>query len=177
MIATGRPAAFLDRDGVLNEDLGYVCKPSDFRWIPGAKAAISLLNELGYLTVVITNQSGVARGFYSEDDVRALHAWVARDLSASGARIDAVYFCPHHPAARVAQYRRRCDCRKPAAGLIQQAIREHAIDPSKSFLVGDKPTDCQAAASAGVRGYLFEAANLLEFTRNLLTQLHSADGR
>jgi D-glycero-D-manno-heptose 1,7-bisphosphate phosphatase len=147
-----RPAAFLDRDGVLNRDTGYVWRPEDFEWLPGAKAAIKLLNQAGYLVVVITNQSGVARGLYGEEDVQRLHRWMNQELGRTGAHIDAFYYCPHHPSEGRAPYRRRCDCRKPAPGMLRQAMREHPIDRDASFMVGDKDIDLEAAAAAGVRG-------------------------
>lgn len=147
---SSRPAAFLDRDGVLNADHGYVWRPADFEWLPGVPAALGELQRLGYALVVITNQSGVGRGFYSEDDVRALHAHMTATLAARGIHLAGVYFCPHHPEASVARYRRRCDCRKPAPGMIRTAIDELALDPEQSILVGDKASDIDAGRAAGI---------------------------
>jgi D-glycero-D-manno-heptose 1,7-bisphosphate phosphatase len=165
-----RPAAFLDRDGVLNEDRGYVYDAAEFRWIPGAKEAVAFLNRAGYLTILVTNQSGIARGLYTEDDFHRLQGWMRDELAADGAHLDAVYYCPHHPEAKLAAYRKSCDCRKPAPGMLARAIRERAIDLSASFLIGDKASDCEAAAAVGVRCHRFEGGNLLEFVRGVMTQ-------
>ncbi len=149
-----KPAAFFDRDGVLNVDHGYVFKPEQWEWTPGAREAIRWCNEHDFAVVVVSNQSGIGRGFYAEEDVRALHEFVKQDLMATGASIDAFYHCPHHPDAG-------CQCRKPLPGMLLQAIREIRIDASRSFLVGDKPTDLAAAEAAGVRGVLYAGGDLL----------------
>lgn len=158
-----RPAAFLDRDGVLNVDRGYVFRRDDFIWNEGAAVAVKWLNEHGYYVFVVTNQSGVARGYYREEDVTALHAWMNEELARAGAHIDAFYYCPHHPEGEVQEYRAVCACRKPAPGLIVQAMREWPVDKGRSFLVGDKPSDIGAAQAAGIKGYLFAGGNLMEF--------------
>ena len=145
-----RPALFLDRDGVLNEDRGYVHRWEDFRWIAGAREAVAAFNSRGWWVFVVTNQSGVGRGYYSEDDVHALHARMIEDLAAMGARIDAFYHCPHHPEGTVAQFTRSCDCRKPAPGMILRAIRELGIDPAASILIGDSERDIEAGRAAGI---------------------------
>lgn len=147
---SSRPAAFLDRDGVLNVDHGYVWRPADFVWLPGVLDALGELERLGYALVVITNQSGVGRGFYSEDDVRALHTHMTATLAAQGIHLAGVYFCPHHPEASVARYRCRCDCRKPAPGMLRAAIDELGLDPARSVLVGDKVSDIEAGQAAGI---------------------------
>jgi len=162
-----KPAAFLDRDGVLNADTGYVHKPEDFRWIDGAIDTIKLLNEKGYLTIVVTNQSGVARGHYPEQAVIDLHAWMNTQLGAQGARIDAFYFCPHHPEGTIAAYRQRCHCRKPAPGMLLRACAQWPIDKAGSFLVGDKESDLKAATAAGIKAYLFDHPSLLPFVRQI----------
>lgn len=149
-----RPAAFLDRDGVLNEDTGYAWRREDIRWRSGAIESLRLLNRAGYLVFVITNQSGVAQGFYREEDVRELHRWMTEQLAAEGAHIDAFYYCPHHPEGSVREYRRTCDCRKPAAGMIELAMREWPVEREGSFLVGDRERDVQAGRAAGLRTYL-----------------------
>ncbi|MEE8395955.1 MAG: HAD family hydrolase [bacterium] len=164
------PVAFFDRDGVLNHDRGYVHDPSAFLWIEGAREAVCLVRELGYLAVVVTNQSGVARGFYTEEQVRRLHEWINRDLAELGGRIDAFYFCPHHPEGSVTRYRGPCACRKPAPGLLERAFSETNGRPEGSFLIGDKPTDLAAAEAAGVPGFLFEGGNLLAFVREILAK-------
>jgi D-glycero-D-manno-heptose 1,7-bisphosphate phosphatase len=159
-----RPALFLDRDGVLNEDHGYVYRWEDFRWIPGAKAAVAAFNRAGWLVIVVTNQSGVGRGYYSEDDVRALHARMAEDLAASGAHIDAFYYAPHHPEAPVEAYRHPDPpLRKPNPGMILQALTDWPIDRDASLLIGDKPSDLEAALRARIKGVLFEGGDLHAF--------------
>ena len=150
---------FLDRDGVM-------WRREDFVWIPGAPAAIRLFNERGRPVVVVTNQSGVARGYYSEQDVESLHRWMNAELNRQGARIDAFYFCPHHPDGAIPEYTRVCDCRKPQPGMLLQAMEDWRADPAKSFLIGDKESDVAAAAAAGIRGYLFDGKNLLEFVED-----------
>ena len=157
---------FLDRDGVINADIGYLWRREDFVWIPGAPAAIRLFNERGRPVVVVTNQSGVARGYYTEQDVESLHRWMNAELNRQGARIDAFYFCPHHPDGAIPEYMRDCDCRKPQPGMLLQAMEDWRADPAKSFLIGDKESDVAAAAAAGIRGYLFDGGNLLEFVEN-----------
>lgn len=170
---TLRPAAFLDRDGVLNVDSGYVHRAGDFVWMPGAKEAVKFLNDSGYLVFVVTNQSGVARGYYTEKQVNDLHRWMNAELSRRGARIDAFYYCPHHPREGTGIYKKICTCRKPAPGLLLKASREWPADKRKSFLIGDKESDLQAAAGAGIKGYLFSGGNLLAFVKNIL---HSFGG-
>lgn len=157
---------FLDRDGVINADIGYLWRREDFVWIPGAPAAIRLFNERGRPVVVVTNQSGVARGYYSEQDVESLHRWMNAELNRQGARIDAFYFCPHHPDGAIPEYTRVCDCRKPQPGMLLQAMEDWRADPAKSVLIGDKESDVAAAAAAGIRGYLFDGKNLLEFVED-----------
>lgn len=165
-----RPAAFLDRDGVLNIDHGYVHRIDTLDVVDGAAEAVRLLNEAGYLVIVVTNQSGVARGLYGEDDVTRFNAELARRLAADGARIDAFYYCPHHPDGVVARYAIACDCRKPKPGLLEQAARDFAIDRAASFLIGDKDGDQEAAAAFGIRGIRFDAKtqSLVEVVRAAL---------
>jgi D-glycero-D-manno-heptose 1,7-bisphosphate phosphatase len=158
-----RPAAFLDRDGVLNHDRGYVCDPHQFEWVRGAKAAIKRLNDSGYYTIVVTNQSGVARGYYDEPAIHRLHAWMNAELRTDGARIDAFYHCPYHPDGSVEAYRRHSDDRKPGPGMLLRAKQDWPIDWPESFLIGDKESDMRAAAAAGVPGYLFQGGDLCEF--------------
>lgn len=164
------PAVFFDRDGVLNEDIGYLYERTKFRWTPGAREAVKTVNDAGYLAFVVTNQSGVARGLYEESDVRALHAWMAEELAEIGARIDAFEFCPHHPEANVELYRRSCTCRKPGPGMIADLMERFQVDPIRSFLIGDKLTDVEAATGAGIRGYLFEGPDLQQFVKSRLSR-------
>lgn len=145
-----RPAAFIDRDGVLNEDHGYVGRIEQFQWLPGAKAALARLQAAGYLLVVVTNQSGIARGYYTLADFEALTAHMHQALADEGIRLDAVQYCPHLPDAQVAAYRVDCDCRKPRPGMILQAAEALGIDLPASCLFGDKPSDIVAGRAAGV---------------------------
>lgn len=158
-----RPAAFLDRDGVLNVDSGYVHRPDQFTWIPGAKVAIRRFNDLGYRVVVVTNQAGVAHGLYSERDIDALHAFMQAELNDEGAFIDAFYYCPYHPAAKVEAYRCHHNDRKPGPGMILAAVADLRIDVERSVLIGDKESDMEAARHAGVRGLLFPGGDLSQF--------------
>lgn len=166
-----RPAAFLDRDGILNHDTGYIHRSGDFVWIDGAKEAVRYLNEKGFLIFVVTNQAGIARGLYGESDVRALHGWVGDQLAAVNARIDAFYFCPHHPTEGDDAYRVVCECRKPSPGMLLRAMREWPVDPAKSFLIGDRQTDLAAAAAAGIEGHLFSGGDLLPFVTRIVGAL------
>jgi D-glycero-D-manno-heptose 1,7-bisphosphate phosphatase len=151
-----RPAAFLDRDGVLNIDHGYANRPEQLEWIDGAPEAVRLLNEAGYRVLVVTNQSGVARGYYTEDAVKAFHAQMQKDLASHGAHVDAFYYCPHHPEGTIKPLAIRCRCRKPAPGMLEQAAREWPIDRGASFLVGDKDDDVGAARAFNIRGIKFD---------------------
>jgi D-glycero-D-manno-heptose 1,7-bisphosphate phosphatase len=155
---------FLDRDGVLNEDQGYVHRWEDFRWIAGAKEAVAAFNRAGWLVIVVTNQSGVGRGYYTEADMHALHARMGEELAAAGGRIDAFYYAPHHPEAMLDAYRHPDPPdRKPNPGMILKALSEWPINREASILVGDKPSDMEAATRAGIRGVLFPGGNLNTF--------------
>ncbi len=155
-----RPAIFFDRDGTLIRDHGYVFRPADVVWMPDAPAAIRYANDLGWLVFVVTNQSGVARGFFSTADVEALHHWMTRELARQGAHVDAFYYCPHHPEAGSGPFTGPCDCRKPAPGLILAACRDWPVDPVRSVLVGDADRDQEAAARAGIRACRYEGGSL-----------------
>ncbi|MGR0481732.1 MAG: D-glycero-alpha-D-manno-heptose-1,7-bisphosphate 7-phosphatase [Candidatus Electronema sp. V4] len=143
-----RPAVFLDRDGTINEQMGYINHLSRFVLLPGAAQAIRLLNERGIPAVVVTNQSGLARGYFPPDLLDAVHTEMKRLLAAEGAHLDGIYVCPHHPEAKVAQYRQSCGCRKPLPGLLEQAAADLHLDLSRSFMVGDRWSDLEC----GVRG-------------------------
>jgi D-glycero-D-manno-heptose 1,7-bisphosphate phosphatase len=167
---TLKPAAFLDRDGVLNVDIGWLHKPQDCVWTDGAKEAVRLLNAANYFVFVVTNQAGVARGLYDEATVLGFHDWMSRELAAVGAHVDAYYYCPHHPDGSVAHYRQVCSCRKPAPGMIERAVGEWPVDVRQSFLVGDRPSDLEAAHAAGLPGHHFEGGNLADFVGRLISE-------
>jgi D-glycero-D-manno-heptose 1,7-bisphosphate phosphatase len=158
-----RPAAFLDRDGVLNVDKRYVVRIDQFEWIPGAIDFVKLLNDSGYYVIVVTNQSGVARGMYSAADVEALHEWMQCQLHTEIAHIDAFYYCPHHP-----DFTGSCACRKPSPGMLIQATREWPVDLSNSFLIGDSQSDILAARAMNLRALFFPGGNLLDFGSTLI---------
>jgi D-glycero-D-manno-heptose 1,7-bisphosphate phosphatase len=145
-----RRAVFMDRDGTLSEEVGYVNHPSRFRLFPYAASAIKHLNDSGWLAIVITNQAGVARGYFSEDMIQTIHAAMRQELENSGARLDAVYYCAHHPTVGEPPYRLDCDCRKPKPGLISRAAKEFDIDLEGSWMVGDRYGDVELARNAGV---------------------------
>jgi D-glycero-D-manno-heptose 1,7-bisphosphate phosphatase len=147
-----RPAAFLDRDGVINIDGGYTFRPADLRFTSTAVAAIRRLNDAGWWVIVVTNQSGVARGLFGTADVEAFHAHMADRLAAEGARIDAFYYCPFHPDGSVPAFSRAHEDRKPGPGMVQRAMRDRPIDAERSVLIGDKASDMEAAAAAGIHG-------------------------
>lgn len=166
---TGRPAAFLDRDGVLIEDSGYPHRPEDLKLIPGAAAAVRRMNQAGYRTVIVTNQSGVARGLFSEETMNAFNALLVARLAEEGAIIDAVYSAPFYPEAIEARYRHPDHPdRKPNPGMLLRAIAEHDLDPTQSFIIGDQKRDLQAGERAGVAGYLFEGGDLDAFVRDVV---------
>jgi len=158
--AAPRQAAFLDRDGVINRDRAYVSRWEDFEFVPGAVDAMRRLKKAGYALVVVTNQSGIARGYYSEAQYQALTAAMQQALLDAGAAVDAVYHCPHHPKGKVAELAIDCDCRKPAPGMILRAAKELNLSLADSILVGDKPSDIEAARAAGVgRAYIVQSDN------------------
>jgi len=157
-----RKVVFLDRDGVLNVDTNYLHKVEDLRWVKGAKTALKKAVDAGYDLIVVTNQSGVARGYYSERDVLTLHSYMGKVLEGVGAPILAFYYCPHLKGAPIAMYDIDCDCRKPKPGMLLKAIKDYDIDVTESFLIGDSPRDIQAAEAAGMKGYLFISHNLEE---------------
>lgn len=146
-----RRAVFIDRDGTISEEIGYVNHPSRYRVFPYAAEAIRRLNEAGWLAVLVTNQAGVARGYFTEDLIGAVHRVLADELARGGARLDAIYYCPHHPSVGAPPYRRDCDCRKPKPGLITRAAAEWQIDLAESWMIGDRYSDTELAQNAGLR--------------------------
>lgn len=153
-----RPTIFFDRDGVLNHDKGYTYRIEDFSWMEGAIDAIKLFNDHGWLVIVATNQAGIARGYYESKAVENLHAWMQNQLRAKGAHIDAFYYCPHHPDGSEPTYTISCDCRKPAPGMLMTAFAEWPIDRTRSVMIGDKPSDIEAAHRAGIQGISFDGS-------------------
>lgn len=151
-----RGAVFFDRDGTLNVDIGYAHRPDQIRWVPGAIEAIKRVNDAGLLAFVVTNQAGVARGYYGEDHIRDLHAWMQARFQAAGAHIDDWAYCPHHPDFTEGG----CTHRKPEPGMVRDLIAAWDVDPTASLMVGDQPTDVQAAEAAGVRGLRYEGGDL-----------------
>lgn len=144
-------AVFLDRDGVLNIDNDYVSKVDDFQFIDGVIDACGVLKEKGYLLVVITNQSGIARGYFSEEQFHTLTEWMDWSLSDRGVDLDGIYYCPHHAQKGVGEFKIECDCRKPKPGMLLSAIEELNIDIANSLLVGDKVSDIEAGIAAGLK--------------------------
>ncbi|MBY0227254.1 MAG: HAD-IIIA family hydrolase [Hyphomicrobium sp.] len=164
-----RPAAFFDRDGVLNLDTGYAHRPADLRWMNNAEAAVRYLNDRGYFVFVVTNQAGVAKGLYDESAVVAFHNVMQQHLLERGAHIDAFYYCPYHSDALVPQYRiSEHPDRKPAPGMILRAGREWPIIVESSFLIGDQKTDLEAATAAGLPGYHFDGSDLLGLVKAII---------
>ena len=158
-----RPAVFFDRDGTLIVDPGYVYRVEDLVFVPGAVAAIKRLNDLGYYVFIATNQSGIARGYFTETDVQALHAELQRRLRGAGAHVDDIRYCPDHPDGTVERYRRNSDWRKPQPGMLLDLMRCWPVDRDASLAVGDRDTDVAAGEAAGLRSLLFPGGNLDEF--------------
>jgi D-glycero-D-manno-heptose 1,7-bisphosphate phosphatase len=153
-MTTRRPAVFFDRDGTLNEEVEFLSAPEQLRLIPGAGRAVRAVNENGFLAVVISNQSGIARGLFTEADLIPIHAKFRQELGANGARIDRIYYCPHHPTAGIPPYRVDCECRKPRPGMLRRAEEEMGVDLSGSYVIGDRTVDVLAGRNAGAKGIL-----------------------
>ena len=149
-------AFLLDRDGVINIDKGYVNSPDRFEWTKGAVDGIKSANDAGILVIVITNQSGIARGLYTETEFDTFMIWINIQLRARGAHIDGWYYCPHHPTEGIVPFRIDCECRKPKPGLINRAIYEWGLDPNYCIMVGDKEIDIESASRSGIKGLLFD---------------------
>lgn len=147
-------AAFLDRDGVINIEKNYLFRIEDFELVPGVINLLRTLQNNGFLLIIITNQSGIARGYYSEEDYQKLTDWMIGMLSDNGISITATYYCPHHPEAIVEKYKKKCDCRKPGTALFLQAIREYNIDLNNSIVIGDNMRDCEICKTSNCKGFL-----------------------
>ncbi|MCH1491368.1 MAG: HAD family hydrolase [Luminiphilus sp.] len=146
----GRAAVFLDRDGVINVDRGYVVRWSDFEFLPGTLPALRALQGLGYLLIIVTNQSGIGRGYYTEGDFALLSTQLIDHLAEEGIKLTAIYHCPHHPTDAQGGYRQACNCRKPAPGMLLRGLEDWDLDASRCVLVGDKPSDIAAGEAAGI---------------------------
>lgn len=160
-------AIFLDRDGTINVEKNYLYKIEDFEFLPGVVDALKQLQRAGYLLIVITNQSGIGRGYYTEKDFRKLNNWMVATLKEQGVTITDVYYCPHLPDAQIAKYRMNCNCRKPKLGLFEQAVREHNIDLSKSYAIGDKIRDCAICRKTLYGGFLIGKNEKIDVIANV----------
>jgi D-glycero-D-manno-heptose 1,7-bisphosphate phosphatase len=163
-----RPTIFFDRDGVLNHDEGYTYRIEDFQWITGAIEAIKVCNDHNWLVIVVTNQAGIARGYYEVTDVERLHDWMQEQLRTVGAHVDAFYYCPHHTHGVVLDFAIECICRKPEPGMLLRAMDEWPVDRNVAYLIGDKLTDLEAAHRADIKGLLFSGGNLLSLVKTLI---------
>jgi D-glycero-D-manno-heptose 1,7-bisphosphate phosphatase len=167
--ASPRPALFLDRDGVLIVDVGYPHRPEHLRWMPGAQAAVRRANEAGWWVFVVTNQSGVARGFFDLEAVHRFHALMDAQLAEAGAWVDAWYVSPHHPDAIRPEWRHPDPPdRKPNPGMLLRAMADHPVDAARSAMIGDKPSDMEAARRAGVKGVLYGEGDLDSLVAELI---------
>lgn len=151
MTQPARPAIFIDRDGTISEEVGYVNHPSRYRVSSFAAEAVRAINESERSAILVTNQAGVARGYFAEELIHTVHDLLAAELARGGAQLNAIYYCPHHPTVGEPPYRQACDCRKPRTGLIERAAREHNIDLARSWMIGDRYSDVELARNAGLR--------------------------
>ena len=171
-----KPAVFLDRDGVLNRDVGYVYRPEDLVILPGVVESLNKLKAKGFLLIVVTNQSGVARGKFDLDAVSHFNSLLEKEITRlGGPAIDGFYVCPHHPDGTVEAYKKNCSCRKPEPGLILEAAKKHSIDLKKSWMIGDKDSDVLCAKNAGVRGILAQSDKYQQTVKDTLTASNILD--
>ncbi|MCX5750060.1 MAG: D-glycero-beta-D-manno-heptose 1,7-bisphosphate 7-phosphatase [Candidatus Saganbacteria bacterium] len=147
-------AVFLDKDGTINEDLGYINDPRDLKLIPGSAEAIKMLNDAGYKVIVISNQSGIARGYIQENMIQTLNKILHKHILNGGGHVDSIYYCPHHPEIGLHPYKKNCDCRKPSPGMLKRGAKEHGIDLSQSYMIGDRVSDIEAGKNAGCKTIL-----------------------
>ncbi|WP_231037557.1 D-glycero-alpha-D-manno-heptose-1,7-bisphosphate 7-phosphatase [Pectinatus frisingensis] len=161
-------AVFFDRDGVLNRDIGYLYRIEDFHWIKGAIESIKKFNERNYYTFVVTNQSGVARGYYTEQDIKILHNWINTQLTKYGAHIDEFFYCPHYEYGIIKRYSHFCECRKPNPKMIDDACKKYYLNKKMSLLIGDRDSDIICAKNAGIKGYKFVGNDLFDFINNII---------
>lgn len=163
-----RPAVFIDRDGTINEQMGYINDLSRFVILPGVPEAIRLLNQTGFLTIIISNQSGVGRGYFPVDLVHEVHAFLKASLRNKGATVDGIFFCPHYPHGEIPEYSRECDCRKPRTGLVEQALTRFQIDMARSYVIGDRCSDMELACRCNLKGILVKTGYGLGDIRYIL---------
>ncbi len=161
-------AVFFDRDGTLNVDIKYLHRVEDFIWIEGAKDAIKYCNDKGYMAIIITNQSGIARGYYDESAVLEVYSWMNKELSKIDAHLDDIFYCPHHIEGVIEKYKKNCECRKPSTGMLEAAIKKHNIERSKSLFIGDTETDMECARNAGIKGARYIDGNLFELLKEVI---------
>lgn len=166
--ARTRPAVFFDRDGTLNHDGGYTHRVEDLVWMPQAREAIAHINERGYFVFVVTNQAGIARGYYDDGAVTAFHGAMQASLASVGGHVDAFEWCPHHPEAAIAAYRRDCSRRKPGPGMLLDLMAAWPVDTERSFLIGNSSADMEAARAAGLRALRYEGGSLVDIVAQLL---------
>ncbi|MDB9822862.1 HAD family hydrolase [Deltaproteobacteria bacterium] len=166
-----RPTVFIDRDGTINEQMGYINHLSRFNILPGVSKAISLLNEKGFLAIVVTNQSGVARGYFPMEFIHEVHSFMKASLGKDGANIDGIFFCPHYPKGKVPEYSCECQCRKPGTGLIDKARETFDIDMSRSYVVGDHFTDLELAERCDLDGIMVKTGYGLGEVEYILPQM------
>ena len=160
-------AIFLDRDGTINVEKDYLFKIEEFEFLPRVVEGLRILQDTGYKLIVITNQSGIARGFYQEEDCIKLNKWMTETLALQGISISRIYYCPHHPDAKILKYKVDCSCRKPKLGLFEQAIAEYDLDINQCHAIGDKIRDCAICKETGCRGFLIDENEKKEIIDNV----------